>query len=405
VKDYYKILGVKESASEEEIRTRWIELTKQYHPDRGGSRVSNERIKEINEAYQVLKHSSTRVEYDLKRTYRNKKRRFNPQKLAIPFSILIIFIIIGAFYFKEPQEPSLSKLIVSNDINTTTQKPKDTIDLINTISPIDSENKENQIDQKNQIDQRNQKNQSTQVAMATQSTPVNPDRIKQANPVDKMDSKTKKLDDVKAAINPASPTNKTDANVIVPTTPKVEMTQQLPLPPEVKDLKTQQLPTPSDPIEAKTQKPKDPREPTEASDPMRQLGYSKPPSLLPTENEIKNFFYNYMERYNRMDIEGFLSLFSSKAIQNQKDGPEEIRKIYINFFNQGKEVRYHIQDMKSEIYQNSLEVRARYEIEQILKMGGEKKVWRGNIRWVLGKENGVLRILSLDYQHQKGGGR
>jgi hypothetical protein len=106
-----------------------------------------------------------------------------------------------------------------------------------------------------------------------------------------------------------------------------------------------------------------------------------------------------------MDIEGFLSLFSSKAIQNQKDGPEEIRKIYINFFNQGKEVRYHIQDMKSEIYQNSLEVRARYEIEQILKMGGEKKVWRGNIRWVLGKENGVLRILSIDYQHQKGGGR
>jgi hypothetical protein len=52
-----------------------------------------------------------------------------------------------------------------------------------------------------------------------------------------------------------------------------------------------------------------------------------------------------------------------------------------------------------------LEVRARYEIEQILKMGGEKKVWRGNIRWVLGKENGVLRILSIDYQHQKGGGR
>ena len=400
MKDYYKILGVKESASEEEIRARWIELTKHYHPDRGEGRVSDERIKEINEAYQVLKHSSTRVEYDLKRTYRNKKRRFNPQKLAIPFSILIIFIIIGAFYFKEPQEPSLSKPIVSNEIKTTTQKPKDTKDLINTISPIDSEN------QRNQIDQRNQKNQSTQVAMATQSTPVNPDRIKQANPVvDKMDSKTKKLDDVKAPINPVSPTNKTDANVIVPTTPKVEMTQQLPPPPEAKDLKTQQLPAPSDPIEPKTQKPKDLREPTEASDPMRQLAHSKPPSLLPTENEIKNFFYNYMERYNRMDIEGFLSLFSSKAIQNQKDGPEEIRKIYINFFSQGKEVRYHIQDIKSEIYQNSLEVRARYEIEQILKMGGEKKVWRGNIRWVLGKENGVLRIFSLDYQHQKEGGR
>jgi hypothetical protein len=34
-------------------------------------------------------------------------------------------------------------------------------------------------------------------------------------------------------------------------------------------------------------------------------------------------------------------------------------------------------------------------------MGGEKKVWRGNVHWVLGKENGALKIISLDYQHQK----
>jgi hypothetical protein len=31
-------------------------------------------------------------------------------------------------------------------------------------------------------------------------------------------------------------------------------------------------------------------------------------------------------------------------------------------------------------------------------MGGEKKVWRGQVRWVLNKENGVLKIVSLDYQ-------
>jgi len=102
-----------------------------------------------------------------------------------------------------------------------------------------------------------------------------------------------------------------------------------------------------------------------------------------------------------MDLEGFLSLFSSKAIQNQKDRIEGIRKIYADFFNQGQGVRYNTQDMKIEIYQNAVEVKARYEIEQILKMGGEKKVWRGNVRWVLDKENGVLKIISLDYQHQK----
>jgi hypothetical protein len=56
--------------------------------------------------------------------------------------------------------------------------------------------------------------------------------------------------------------------------------------------------------------------------------------------------------------------------------------------------------MKIEIYQNAVEAKARYEIEQLMKIGGEKKVWRGQIRWILGKEDGVLKILSLDYQHQ-----
>jgi hypothetical protein len=140
--------------------------------------------------------------------------------------------------------------------------------------------------------------------------------------------------------------------------------------------------------------------PTNPIDSKIELAQFKPPSLLATEDEVKKFFDNYIERYNRMDIEGFLSLFSPKAIQNQKDRLEGIRKIYIDFFNQGEKVRYRIQDMKIEIYQNALEVKARYEIVQILKTGGGERVWRGNIRWVLGKENGALKILSLDYQHQ-----
>ena len=144
-----------------------------------------------------------------------------------------------------------------------------------------------------------------------------------------------------------------------------------------------------------------PINPTDSDDPMLQLAQFKPPSLLAREDEVKKFFNTYIERYHRMDIEGFLSLFSPKAIQNKKDGPEGIRKIYTDFFNQGKEVRYRIQDMKIEIYQNVVEARAHYEIEQILKMGGKKKAWRGQIQWILGKENGVLKIISLDYQHQK----
>jgi hypothetical protein len=163
------------------------------------------------------------------------------------------------------------------------------------------------------------------------------------------------------------------------------------------NLMTNRFPDPIESTDAMTQRLPDP---PDITDLQLQLAQFKPPSLLATEEEARKFFNNYIERYTRMDIEGFLSLFSSKAVQNQKDGLEGIRKIYANFFNQSKEVGYHSQDIKIEIYQIAIDVKARYEIEQILKVGAEKKVWRGRVRWVLIKENGALKIFTLDYQHQ-----
>jgi len=123
--------------------------------------------------------------------------------------------------------------------------------------------------------------------------------------------------------------------------------------------------------------------------------------LIATEGEVKQFLANYVDRYTQKDLDGFLSLFSSKAVQNRKDGLERIRTIYANYFNESQEIQYQMEDRKIEIYQNGVEVKARYEINQILRQGGEKKVWKGNLRLVLVKENGALKILSLDYQPQK----
>jgi hypothetical protein len=79
-----------------------------------------------------------------------------------------------------------------------------------------------------------------------------------------------------------------------------------------------------------------------------------------------------------------------------------IRKIYANFFKQSQQLQYQLDDIKIEIYQNGVLVKARYEVDQTLKKKGEKKIWNGPIRWTLVKENGTLKILTLDYQHQKG---
>jgi ketosteroid isomerase-like protein len=128
---------------------------------------------------------------------------------------------------------------------------------------------------------------------------------------------------------------------------------------------------------------------------------SSPSRLIATEQEVRQFFDNYIERYTRKDFDGFLWLFSLKAIQNQKDGLQGIKEIYSNFFDQSQTLQCRMEDMKIEIYENGVEVKARYQIEQIVKKNGERKVWRGRIRWVLIKEDGTLKILSIDYQHEK----
>ena len=129
--------------------------------------------------------------------------------------------------------------------------------------------------------------------------------------------------------------------------------------------------------------------------------FPESPPLLAKEEEVKRFFSNYVDRYHRKDVGGFLSFFSSKAVHNQKDGFEGIRNVYTKFFDESEELRYQIEGMRTEIYQNRIEVKARFKVDQTLKKPKKEMVWSGNIRWVLGREDGVLKIVSLDYQNEK----
>jgi len=114
-KDYYKILGLESNKiTESELKLAYREAAKKYHPDVNNKEsFSEERIKDINEAYKILSNPTTKRRYD--RTWcsnvGNKKQKAyyeaNKQKGSIFTEVLGMFF--GNINESIPKENIVSK--------------------------------------------------------------------------------------------------------------------------------------------------------------------------------------------------------------------------------------------------------------------------------------------------------
>lgn len=106
-RDYYKVLGVAPTATADEIRKAYRMLSKKYHPDLNPDMkiYSDEKMKELVEAYSVLNDNARRKEYDKQPQFQIRRARKDVKRKIDP-----------AVYARKPQyqkEPSLLERLFS----------------------------------------------------------------------------------------------------------------------------------------------------------------------------------------------------------------------------------------------------------------------------------------------------
>lgn len=98
--DYYALLEVPETASQEQIRSAYIKQSLQWHPDRNTSEEATQRFQQVSEAYYVLSDPARRKEYNASH---KKAANVDAQKVfSTVFDDLMIPEVPNPVWFWQP---------------------------------------------------------------------------------------------------------------------------------------------------------------------------------------------------------------------------------------------------------------------------------------------------------------
>ncbi|HWR58963.1 MAG TPA: DnaJ domain-containing protein [Thermodesulfovibrionales bacterium] len=411
--DHYLTLCLPRGASDAQIHKRWKDLMLIYHPDRSRDPGDAGSAKRINEAYNVLKHQDKKREYDMKmtttvdahfRSHRKKvhspershrrlfispnMRRLLP-KLIIPCSILISSIILLMIFLNNRPAPSISQAVVHHKegrLNKGSarsaaipEQDKPQVEVIVTATATATapapEMRKFYSEESGPLlrDERAQKRPSVTTVI---TQPVNPSVLRK--PADSADRVN-----IPAAApfekNPAPKMEFASAGSTAPSKAPDRISEK-----GVIDSQLQKKPEPVRDIGAPGQAPK-----TLPGGPLLEA------KLSDLEAEVFLFLVQYIHAYEEGDISKFMGFFSRGVVENGTSRYDDIKRSYKKNFENNR-YSYTLKNVDINKKEAEIIVTGDYIIKTA---ASEDKgpTTSGKMRWTLGREDGNLRIVRMDY--------
>lgn len=115
-----------------------------------------------------------------------------------------------------------------------------------------------------------------------------------------------------------------------------------------------------------------------------------------TEEEVRRFIDEYVNRFIQLDLEAFMALFSERAVENRALPYADIHQAYQKTIQVSRSIQYEVRILTLQTFPESAFVSGRYRLMQAFRRGGARE-FQGNIQWLLIRPDRELKIREINY--------